>query len=131
MLLIARAKYPGSMAEMGATQIINVEALRSGAAELREWLWSAEAVKHEGYEVGYIRFTPTDQPSGSLVRHADRDVVCLVLSGTGRLEHGSATTSLRAGDVCQIPVGTPHSFFADGGPLEMLYATIRVGDLPA
>lgn len=116
---------------MGSARIVNVEALRAQARSLQDWLWSADAVKESGYDVGYIRFLPTDRPSGSLIRHADRDVVCVVLSGSGRLEHGSATSPLSPGDVCQIPVGTPHSFFAEGGALEMLYATIRLPETAA
>jgi mannose-6-phosphate isomerase-like protein (cupin superfamily) len=44
--------------------------------------------------------------------HADKDVVCHVIKGNGRLRIDGERFPLRPGTICHIPKGTPHDFAA-------------------
>ncbi len=90
----------------------------------------------DAYESGLIAFQPpaagaaapappADAPRQIL--HADRDVLCHVLRGAGRLRLADEDLPLGPGLLCGVPAGTPHDFAATGAePLVLYYTTIRV-----
>lgn len=77
------------------------------------------------YEAGVIRFAPGAATNLQQITHADQDVLCYVLSGTGRLRAGGQETLLRPGLLCHIPANTPHDFAATTEPLSLYYCLIR------
>ena len=80
----------------------------------------------ETYEAGVIQFLPSvARADPRQITHADRDVLCYVLSGEGRLRSGGDETPLRPGHLCHIPANTPHDFAAATEPLSLLYCLIR------
>jgi quercetin dioxygenase-like cupin family protein len=79
----------------------------------------------ETYEAGVIRFVPAAAADPKQITHDDRDVLCYVLSGAGRLRGGVTETPLRPGLLCHIPAGTPHDFAATTEPLDLLYCLIH------
>src|SRR5574341_2174377 len=78
----------------------------------------------QGYEAGVVRFAPA-AADPKQVTHADRDVLCYVLSGAGRLRAGGSETPLGPGLLCHIPANTPHDFAATTEPLSLYYCLIR------
>ena len=79
----------------------------------------------EGYEAGVVRFAPAAAADPKQVTHADRDVLCYVLSGAGRLRAKGHETPLAPGLLCHIPAKTPHDFAAATEPLSLYYCLIR------
>lgn len=104
----------------------SVDALKKAAKPINEELFFAECFANSAYQTGYVRFMPRRRRDAKRVVHADLDVVCVVLSGDGRLRQGRRTFTVAPGDICRIPAGTPHDFSAVDEPLELLYTTIKV-----
>lgn len=76
------------------------------------------------YEAGVIRFAPAAAADPKEISHADRDVLCYVLDGVGRLRAHGRETPLEPGMLCHIPAGTPHDFAATAVPLCLYYCLI-------
>jgi quercetin dioxygenase-like cupin family protein len=72
----------------------------------------AECFKEEHFSSGLIAFKPTKNSDRKQIKHDDKDVVCQVLKGSGRLRVNGKRIPLRPGVVCHIPKGTPHDFAA-------------------
>ncbi|MBI4482118.1 MAG: cupin domain-containing protein [Acidobacteria bacterium] len=97
--------------------------LASGTAEIQ----SRRCFRGENYEVGLISFAPGHRENEKQIVHADKDVVCQALRGTGRLRIGEQEHPLRAGNVVRIPAGTPHDFSATDSPLLLFYVLVSTG----
>jgi len=82
-------------------------------------------VEESTFVAGVVRFSPGGPPDPDQVTHQDKDVLCYVLSGTGRLRTDGRETPLRPGLLCHILAGTPHDFAATGEPLSLYYCLIR------
>ena len=95
------------------------------AAPLSPEMAHRRLVAGEGYEAGAIRFAPGAAADPKQITHADRDVLCYVLSGAGRLRAGGNETPLCPGLLCHIPANTPHDFAATTEPLSLFYCLIR------
>ena len=79
-----------------------------------------------GFTVGLIAFSPQMRSDAKQINHNDKDVVCHVLQGHGRLRLGDRTVDLEPGTLCHVPKGTPHDFAAsDNGELVLLYSLIN------
>jgi mannose-6-phosphate isomerase-like protein (cupin superfamily) len=88
---------------------------------VRSWHRGAE------YEAGLIAFQPRPDTDARQILHADRDVICQVLRGTGRLRLEHSTVPVQAGTVYRIPAGTPHDFATTAAePLVLFYTLVRV-----
>jgi quercetin dioxygenase-like cupin family protein len=78
------------------------------------------------FSVGLIAFCPTKNSDAKQINHNDRDVICQVLKGQGRLRSNGRRVSLRPGIICHIPKGTPHDFAAaKSGELILIYSLIK------
>jgi mannose-6-phosphate isomerase-like protein (cupin superfamily) len=66
--------------------------------------------------------------SGSQITHDDKDVLCYVISGTGRLRSGDREMVLKQGSICHVPASVPHDFQATGDrELVLLYTLVEAG----
>ena len=75
---------------------------------------------------GLIAFRPRKTPDPKQINHNDKDVICHVIKGRGRLRIGKRRVELRPGTVCHIPKGTPHDFAAGkSGELVLFYSLIK------
>jgi len=75
---------------------------------------------------GLISFSPRKQGDAKQIKHRDRDVLCQVLKGRGRLRIDGRRISLRKGTICHIPKGTPHDFAAGkNNHLVLFYSLIK------
>ena len=84
---------------------------------------------HRGsaYEAGLIAFHPRPGADPRQILHADRDVICQVLRGRGRLRLEGETVPVAPGTLCRVPAGTPHDFAATGSePLVLFYTLVAV-----
>jgi quercetin dioxygenase-like cupin family protein len=82
-------------------------------------------VEAHTFEAGVVRFSPGAAADPRQVTHEDKDVLCYVLGGTGRLRADGHEAPLRPGVLCHIPAGTPHDFAATAEPLSLYYCLIR------
>ena len=77
---------------------------------------------------GLIAFRPTKNPDPKQINHDDKDVLCQVIKGSGRLRIDGKRVPLRPGMICHIPKNTPHDFTAGkNGELVLFYSLITTG----
>ncbi len=62
--------------------------------------------------------------SGSQIVHDDKDVLCYVISGTGRLRSGDRELVLKQGSICHVPAGVAHDFQSTGDRELVLFYTL-------
>ena len=77
---------------------------------------------------GLISFRPRKDSDPKQIKHRDKDVLCHVVRGSGRLRINGRRIALKPGTICHIPKGTPHDFAA-GKKVEMVlfYSLIKTG----
>ncbi len=93
--------------------------------KINEEISYADCFKEENFTSGLIAFKPTKNSDRKQINHDDKDVVCQVIQGSGRLRVNGKRIPLRPGTVCHIPKGTPHDFAAGrSGELVLFYSLI-------
>lgn len=99
-----------------------LRSLKKISAEIRY----GDCFKEENFTSGLIAFRPSKKSDPKQISHDDKDVVCHVIKGTGRLRVNGKRIPLRPGIVCHIPKGIPHDFAAGkSGELVLFYSLIR------
>jgi mannose-6-phosphate isomerase-like protein (cupin superfamily) len=84
--------------------------------------------EEEQFTSGLIAFRFHRNSDRKQINHNDKDVVCHVLKGRGRLRIKERRIQLRPGTICHIPKRTPHDFAArKGGELILFYSLIKTG----
>jgi len=117
----ARSRLAGS-------KLIELAAALENLETLNEELRHAELFKEDNFHGGLIAFRRRKKTDPKQINHADRDVVCHVIKGSGRLRINGRRTSLRPGVICHIAKGTPHDFAAGTrGELVLFYLLIKTG----
>ena len=110
-----------------------MKVLKIGAAlkrlrKLNDEIRYIDCFAAEEFTAGLIAFRPKPNTDPKQIRHTDKDVVCQVIKGRGRLRVNGKRTSLTPGMVCHIPRGTPHDFMAGkNGELVLFYLLIKTG----
>jgi mannose-6-phosphate isomerase-like protein (cupin superfamily) len=79
----------------------------------------------ETFTSGVIAFSAARGTKPKEIEHHDKDVICQVIKGRGRLRSAGRRLALTPGMVCHIPKATPHDFAATRGELVLFYALIR------
>jgi mannose-6-phosphate isomerase-like protein (cupin superfamily) len=86
----------------------------------------ADCFKQPQFTTGLIVFRPIKNSDPKQINHNDKDVVCHVIKGNGRLRVNGKRVPLRPGTICHIPKGTPHDFAAGkSGELVLFYSLIK------
>ena len=86
----------------------------------------AECFKEDNFTSGLIAFRPSRNLDHKQIIHDDKDVVCQVIKGSGRLRIKGRRIQLRPGIICHIPKRTPHDFAtAKNGELVLFYSLIK------
>jgi quercetin dioxygenase-like cupin family protein len=94
--------------------------------KLNEEIRYVDCFEAKQFTSGLITFRPRKNSDPKQIKHADKDVVCHVIKGTGRLRVEGKRISLKAGVICHIPKGTPHDFAAGkNSELILFYSLIR------
>ena len=88
----------------------------------------AECIKTDQFTAGLIVFRKTKNRDTKQINHDDKDVLCHVVKGTGRLRVSGRRIALSPGVICHIPKRTPHDFAAGiKGELILFYCLVRTG----
>jgi mannose-6-phosphate isomerase-like protein (cupin superfamily) len=89
----------------------------------------ASVAEARSYSSGVILFRPRRAGDAKQIVHTDKDVLCHVIRGGGRLWVDGRKIPLKAGMLCRIPKGTPHDFAAGKkSPLVLFYSLIQTAD---
>ena len=95
-----------------------------GLTRLNDEISRRKIVQSERFETGVIAFRPRSSSGPNAIVHEDKDVVCYVLRGRGRLRLEGRRIPLAPGAICHIPKGTRHDFAAAKANRLMLLYTI-------
>jgi mannose-6-phosphate isomerase-like protein (cupin superfamily) len=80
------------------------------------------------FSSGVILFRARPDSNATQIRHTDKDVICHVIRGNGRLRVNGRRIILKPGVLCHIPKGTPHDFAASKkNRLVLFYSLIQTG----
>jgi quercetin dioxygenase-like cupin family protein len=109
-------------------KVININAALKKLRKLNAEIRYADCFEAKQFTSGLIAFRPTEKSDRKQINHDDKDVVCQVLKGRGRLRVKGRRIELRSGTICHIPKGTPHDFAAGkNGELVLFYSLIKTG----
>ncbi len=109
-------------------KIIKINAALKGLKKISEEIRYANCFEEKQFTSGLIAFRPTKNSARKQIIHDDKDVVCQVLKGRGRLRIKGRRIPLRPGTICHIPKGTPHDFAAGKkSELVLFYSLIKTG----
>ena len=93
-------------------KIIKIKQALTRLKKINEEIRYANFVEGKRLSAGLISFKPARRGDSKQIRHRDRDVLCHVLKGSGRLRVNKRKIALASGMFCHIPKGTPHDFAA-------------------
>lgn len=109
-------------------KVIKVKEALQGLKVINEEIRYKSCVEGKGFSTGLISFRPRKDSDPKQIKHRDKDVVCHVLRGRGRLRMNGRRIALEPGTICHIPKGTPHDFAAGKkGELVLFYSLIKTG----
>ena len=109
-----------------AMKIVKLKSALKSLKKLNDEIRYADCFKGDTFTSGLIAFRPTKNSNDKQINHDDKDVVCHVIKGTGRLRVNGKRIALRRGTVCHIPKGTPPDFAAGrNGELVLFYSLIK------
>jgi mannose-6-phosphate isomerase-like protein (cupin superfamily) len=109
-------------------KIIKMTSALKGLKTLSDEIRHAECIKTDQFTSGLIAFRKTKNRDAKQINHDDKDVLCQVVKGTGRLRINGKRIPLTPGIVCHIPKGTPHDFAAARkDELVLFYCLVRTG----
>jgi mannose-6-phosphate isomerase-like protein (cupin superfamily) len=107
-------------------KLIKINTALKSLKKLNDEIRYADCFSNKQFTAGLIAFRPSRNANPKQINHADKDVVCHVVKGSGRLRIRGRRTPLKLGMVCHIPRGTPHDFAAGkNGELVLFYSLIK------
>ena len=107
-------------------KIIKINSALKSLKKLNDEIRHADCFREKTFTSGLIAFRPAKNSDRRQINHDDKDVVCQVIKGSGRLRVKGKKIPLRPGVVCHIPKGTPHDFAAARSEeLVLFYSLIR------
>ena len=107
-------------------KIIKINAALKGLKTINDEIRYADCFTAGTFTSGLIAFRPNKKADPKQINHDNKDVVCHVIKGSGRLRVNGKRIPLRSGIVCHIPKGTPHDFAAGrSGELVLFYSLIQ------
>lgn len=107
-------------------KVIKINSALKGLKQLNDEIRYADCFAAKQFTAGLIAFGPSKNSNPKQINHADKDVVCHVIKGSGRLRINRKRIPLRPGTVCHIPKGTPHDFAAGkSSELVLFYSLIK------
>jgi len=106
-------------------KVIKLASAQKKLKALNDEIRYADCFKGKRFTSGLIAFRPSKRSDPKQITHDDKDVICHVIKGSGRLRVNGKRTPLRSGMVCHIPKGTPHDFAAgQNAELVLFYSLI-------
>jgi len=109
-------------------KVINLQSILKRLPKLNDEISYRSCFEEKTFTSGLIAFHPNASSDTKQIIHADKDVVCHVLKGRGRLRVNGRRIPLRPGMICHIPKRIPHDFAAGkSGELVLFYSLIKTG----
>lgn len=109
-------------------KIVKIQEALKELQEINREIRYKSCIEGKGFSTGLISFRPRKDSDPKQINHRDKDVICHVLRGRGRLRINGRRIALQPGTVCHIPKGIPHDFAAGKkGELVLLYSLIKTG----
>jgi quercetin dioxygenase-like cupin family protein len=106
--------------------IVNLNAKLKQLKKFNDEIRHADCFKTDRITSGLVAFRPNKNSDPKQINHDDKDVVCQVIKGKGRLRVNGKRIVLKPGIVCHIPKGTLHDFAAaKGSELVLFYLLIQ------
>lgn len=110
---------------MPEVKVLQLDQVASQLKPLGEEIRYATCVETGRFTQGIIAFASKPTNAGQIT-HDDKDVVCYVISGTGRLRASDQEFLLKQGSICHVPAGSSHDFQATGDrELVLLYTLVE------
>ncbi len=107
-------------------KVINLQTALKRLPKLNDEIRYKNCFQEKTFTSGLIAFRPNKNSDLKQISHRDKDVVCQVLKGRGRLRINGRRIQLRPGIICHIPKETPHDFAAGkAGELILFYSLIK------
>ncbi|MET0503354.1 MAG: cupin domain-containing protein [Candidatus Binatia bacterium] len=109
-------------------KIIKLQTALKRLPKLNDEIRYRNCIDEKQFTSGLIAFRPYKASAAKQISHHDKDVVCHVVKGRGRLRVNRRRIALRPGTICHIPRGTPHDFAATkNSELVLFYSLIKTG----
>ena len=109
-------------------KVINLQSALKQLTKLNDEIRYQKCFEEKTFTSGLIAFRPKKSVDPKQINHSDKDVICQVLKGRGRLRINGRRIQLRPGTICHIPKNTPHDFAAGKtGQLILFYSLIKAG----
>ena len=107
-------------------KIIKITAALKGLQKINQEIRYQNCFEEKNFTSGFIAFRPQKNSDPKQINHNEKDVVCHVLKGRGRLRINGRRFPLRPGTICHIPKGTAHDFAAGKrSELVLFYSLIK------
>lgn len=106
-------------------EAFRLEELVSHLEPLTREIRFRDLVSRPTFKAGLIAFSPGGSSDPKQITHPDKDVLCYVLRGRGRLRADGQLTPLEPGMLCHIPAKAPHDFGAPAEEMLLLYVLIE------
>jgi quercetin dioxygenase-like cupin family protein len=120
LLPLTQASRPSPM------KVVKITTALRSLKKISDEISYADCFKEEKFTSGLIAFSPSKKSDPKQITHEDKDVVCHVIKGSGRLRVNGKRIPLRPGIVCHIPKGIAHDFAAGkSSELVLFYSLIR------
>jgi mannose-6-phosphate isomerase-like protein (cupin superfamily) len=109
-------------------KIIKIKKALTHLKAINDEIRYTSVAEGHGFSTGIISFRRKKRADAKQIMHSDRDVLCQVLKGRGRLRVNGRRFALAPGTLCHIPKRTPHDFAAGTtGELVLFYSLIKTG----
>jgi mannose-6-phosphate isomerase-like protein (cupin superfamily) len=119
---------PGTASSASLPKITTVSKSLKRLKTVNDEIAYAAIAQGHGFSSGIICFRSRPRADLKQIRHNDKDVICEVLRGGGRLRLGGRKIPLKRGVLCHIPKGTAHDFAASKKKsLVLFYSLIDSG----
>ena len=121
-------RKPGTASSATVPNITTVSKTLKRLKRVNDEIAYASIAEGAGFSSGIIRFRARPRADAKQIRHSDKDVICEVIRGSGRLRAAGRKIALKPGMLCHIPKGTPHDFAASKNKsLVLFYSLIDSG----
>ena len=115
-----------SLSRQGKLKVVDLRRAIKDLRQLNPEIRYTSCFEAEPFTSGLIAFRPRKNSDPRQIKHADKDVLCYVVKGRGRLRLNHRRIELRPGIICHIPKGHPHDFAAEKrGELVLFYSLIK------
>jgi mannose-6-phosphate isomerase-like protein (cupin superfamily) len=106
-------------------KIVKIDAAIKRRKKISQEIYYTSCFASKHFTSGLIVFRPVKISDKKQIEHIDKDVVCHVIRGTGRVHIKSRRIQLRPGMLCHIPKNIPHDFAAGKtGELLLFYSLV-------